>query len=113
VLHYCAFGSIFNTYLLGYIPYQYAVPPGGGGGVATLKMENKLSKQMLQALAGAVKDLFTVNRELHASASDRTCRIIKFDLKGKGVRYSTGGHIAILNRNRFAPPNNRYRSCSP
>ncbi len=81
--------------------------------MATLKMENKLSKKMLQALARAVKAVVTVNRELHASASDRTCRIIKFDLKGKGVRYSTGDHIAILNRNRFAPPNNRYRSCSP
>ena len=70
-------------------------------------------KKMLQALARAVKAVVTVNRELHASASDRTCRIIKFDLKGKGVRFSTGDHIAILNRNRFAPPTNCYRSCSP
>ena len=81
--------------------------------MATLKMENKLSKKMLQALARAVKAVVTVNCELHASASDRTCRIIKFDLKGKGVRYSTGDHISILNRNRFAPPTNCYRSCSP
>ena len=77
------------------------------------KAKSKSAAKMDQALARAVKAVVTVNRELHASASDRTCRIIKFDLKGKGVRYSTGDHIAILNRNRFAPPNNRYRSCSP
>ena len=75
--------------------------------MATLKMENKLSKKMLQALARAVKAVVTVNRELHASASDRSCRHIELDLKGKGVQYSTGDHIAILPRNRFAPPNTR------
>ena len=75
--------------------------------MATLKMENKLSKKMLQALARAVKAVVTVNRELHASASDRSCRHIELDLKGKGVQYSTGDHIAILARNRFAPPNTR------
>ena len=75
--------------------------------VGERKAKSKSAAKMDQALARAVKAVCTVNRELHASASDRSCRHIELDLKGKGVQYSTGDHIAILARNRFAPPNTR------
>ncbi len=55
---------------------------------------------MDQALQRAVKAVVTVNRELHAAASDRSCRHIELDLKGRGVQYSTGDHVAVLARNR-------------
>jgi sulfite reductase alpha subunit-like flavoprotein len=64
------------------------------------KVKSKSAAKMDQALARAVKAVVTVNRELHASASDRSCRHIELDLKGRGVQYSTGDHIAILARNR-------------
>lgn len=56
------------------------------------------------ALSRAVKAVVTVNRELHAPASDRSCRHIELDLKGKGMQYSTGDHIAVLPRNRCVQP---------
>ncbi len=68
------------------------------------KAKSKSAAKMDQALARAVKAIVTVNRELHAPASDRSCRHIELDLKGRGVQYSTGDHIAILARNRFSAP---------
>ena len=71
------------------------------------KAKSMSTAKMDQALLKAVKAVVTVNRELHGTASDRSCRHIEFDLKGKGVQYSTGDHIAILPRNRsVTPPNN-------
>lgn len=64
------------------------------------KLKSKSAAKMDQALQRAVKAVVTVNRELHAAASDRSCRHIELDVKGRGVQYSTGDHIAILARNR-------------
>jgi hypothetical protein len=41
---------------------------------------------MDQALARAFKATVTDNRELHGPASDRSCRHIELDVKGKGVQ---------------------------
>ena len=42
--------------------------------------------KMDQALARAFKATVTDNRELHGPASDRSCRHIELDVKGKGVQ---------------------------
>ena len=68
------------------------------------KLKSKSAAKMDQALQRAVKAVVTVNRELHAAASDRSCRHIELDLKGRGVQYSTGDHIAVLARNRCVTP---------
>jgi sulfite reductase alpha subunit-like flavoprotein len=68
------------------------------------KAKSMSTAKMDQALLKAVKAVVTVNRELHGTASDRSCRHIELDLKGKGVQYSTGDHIAILPRNRSVTP---------
>jgi len=57
---------------------------------------------MDQLFARSVKAVVAVNRELHAAASDRSCRHIELDLKGRGVQYSTGDHVAVLARNSAA-----------
>ena len=57
---------------------------------------------MDQLFARSVKAVVTVNRELHAAASERSCRHIELDMKGKGVQYSTGDHVAVLARNSQA-----------
>lgn len=64
------------------------------------KAKSMSTAKMDQALLKAVKAVVTVNRELHGAGSDRSCRHIELDLKGKGTQYSTGDHIAILPRNR-------------
>ena len=64
------------------------------------KAKSKSAAKMDQALQRCVTACVTVNRELHSAASDRSCRHIELDLKGRGVQYSTGDHIAILARNR-------------
>uniref|UniRef100_A0A914VWA6 NADPH--cytochrome P450 reductase n=1 Tax=Plectus sambesii TaxID=2011161 RepID=A0A914VWA6_9BILA len=40
-----------------------------------------------------------INKELHASLSDRSCRHIEFDITGARVRYEAGDHAAVFPTN--------------
>ncbi|KNC48315.1 NADPH cytochrome P450 reductase [Thecamonas trahens ATCC 50062] len=43
--------------------------------------------------------LITANVELHGQASDRSCRLVHFDLSGSGLSYETGDHLGVLPHN--------------
>lgn len=40
-----------------------------------------------------------VNRELHGSDSDRSCRHIEFSIEGSRIRYEAGDHVAVFPTN--------------